>query len=81
MSRKVMTIPERVDALLKEGVENPKKWASVHGYVTPDNKGLEETTKWWADEWMRLRVHHLEETNFLFRMLDEMRRRLNEKGQ
>lgn len=71
------TIEERVDALLREGVDNPKKWAAVHGYEEPtwgtnDSHG-------WAVEYRKLREHHLEETKFLFDIIRELAIRLSNK--
>lgn len=71
MSKK-LTIKDRVDRLLKEGINNPKKWAVVHDYKEP----MGEVDSW-EDEWRRLRDHHLEETGFLFEMLEELANRLN----
>ncbi len=72
---KKLTIEERVNILLSEGVDKPKKWAAVHGYEEPvwqtnDSHG-------WAKEWRRLRDHHLEETNFLFDIIKELVKRIN----
>jgi hypothetical protein len=70
--KKKLTTKERVDRLLKEGVDNPKKWAAVHDYKEPEGP-----VSSWKSEWERLRQHHLEETFFLFEMLREMANRLN----
>jgi|SRR5579864_2486490 len=70
--KKNLTPKERVDRLLKHGIDNPKKWAGVHDYKEP--MGSVDS---WEDEWSRLRSHHLEETAFLFEMLQEMANRLN----
>lgn len=72
MKKKKLTTKERVDRLLKEGVNNPKKWAAVHDYKEPEG-----TVRSWKTEYERLRKHHLEETFFLFDMLREMSNRLN----
>lgn len=69
---KKLTTKERVDRLLKHGIDNPKKWVAVHEYKEP--MGSVDS---WEDEWRRLRDHHLEETGFLFEMLQEMANRLN----
>lgn len=66
------SIEERVDALLMVGTQQPKKWAKTHGYVEPQWEGLD-----WQAEWQRLRAHHLDETTFLFEMIDELVKRLN----
>ncbi len=75
MTKPKPSIEHRVDSLLEHGIENPKKWAAVHGYKEPE---IDAT---WTEldhhhEWVRLREHHLEETNFLFSMLDTMRNRI-----
>lgn len=69
---KKLTVKDRVDRLLKHGIDNPKKWAAVHEYEEP--LGSIDS---WEDEWRRLRNHHLDETGFLFDMLKEMAHRLN----
>lgn len=71
------TIKERVDILLREGVDKPKKWAAVHGYEEPhvDVWGSVD----WHNEWKRLREHHLEETNFLFDIIRELATRISNK--
>lgn len=61
------SIQQRVDILLKEGVDNPKKWMKVHGYQEP--MGSVDS---WEDEWQRLRLHHLDETGFLFEVIQEL---------
>lgn len=72
---KKLTIEERVDRLLTEGVDNPKKWMPIHGYEEPtwhtnDSHG-------WAKEWRRLRDHHIEETAALFDIIRELVKRIN----
>jgi len=62
-NNKKLSIEERVDRLLKEGVDNPKKWMSIHGYQEPFGEACDFD---WHDEWGRLRKHHLEETAILF---------------
>lgn len=71
-----LSIEERVDILLREGVDKPKKWAAVHGYEEPDPKKINDAGTW-HDEWYRLRSHHLEETNFLFNVIRELVKRIN----
>lgn len=72
--KKPLNIAQRVEILLREGVDNPKKWATVHGYEDPqamiDAPICGECT--WQDEWKTLRVHHLAETNFLFDVIREL---------
>lgn len=70
-----ISIEERVDHLLKEGVDNPKKWMPVHGYKEPDQSKMDFGM--WHDEWARLRTHHLEETTALFDIIRELVRRIN----
>jgi hypothetical protein len=76
--KKELTIKDRVDILMREGTENPKKWAVVHGYSEPDDMQDSYDVRWY-EEWERLRVHHLEETYFLFDVIKELRARLLEK--
>jgi hypothetical protein len=76
--KKELTIKDRVDILMREGTENPKKWATVHGYSEPDGMQDSYDVRWY-EEWERLRVHHLEETYFLFDVIKELRARLLEK--
>ena len=68
------TIEDRVDILLREGVDKPKKWAAVHGYEEPVGDACDFD---WEKEWTRLRAHHLEETNFLFDVIRELAKRIN----
>lgn len=74
---KKLTIEERVDILLREGVDKPKKWAAVHGYEEPSEDHLIYVGDFWGAEWERLRKHHLEETNFLFDIIRELVKRIN----
>jgi hypothetical protein len=70
-----LTIEERVNILLHEGVDKPKKWAAVHGYEEP-TWGTNDSNGW-AKEYRKLREHHLEETNFLFDVIRELVKRIN----
>jgi hypothetical protein len=70
---KKLSIEERVDRLLKEGIDNPKKWAAVHGYEEPVGDACDFD---WYEEWKKLRNHHLEETNFLFDVIRELTKRI-----
>lgn len=70
------TIQERVDILLREGIDKPKKWMAVHGYSEPVGDACDFD---WHIEWERLRKHHLEETNFLFDVIKELTARLSNK--
>lgn len=72
------TISERVDLLLTYGVDKPKKWTKVHGYLDPIPP-VESNDSRAKDEWQRLRDHHLEETNFLFQIIEELCSRLKNK--
>lgn len=76
MSKKQLTIAKRVDILLKEGVDNPKKWVAVHGYTEPSYYCDDCPTEW-REEWQRLRDHHIKETNFLFEVIGELVKRQN----
>jgi hypothetical protein len=71
VKKPTLSIDHRINALLEHGIENPKKWAAVHGYEQPVMMPLDA-------EWQRLRQHHLEETGFLFSMLGAMRTRMLE---
>lgn len=68
------SIEERTGVLLEVGVKEPKKWAKRHGYVEPQWEGFD-----WHVEWQRLREHHLDETNFLFEVIDELVKRCNDR--
>jgi len=78
MSKKQLTIQERVDRLLQHGVDNPKMWAAVHGYEEPEEWRVNLVDEGWRDEWERLRAHHLAETNFLFDVVRELKKRLDQ---
>jgi len=73
MKKKKLTLQERVDILIDVGIEHPKMWTKVHGYVEPNSGGGYDG---WESEWMKLRDHHLEEISFLFEIIAEMRNRL-----
>lgn len=66
------SIEDRVDVLLEVGVKEPKKWAKRHGYSEPDGDASDFD---WYVEWQRLREHHLDETSFLFEVIDELVKR------
>lgn len=70
---KPLTIEQRVDLLMREGVDHPEKWATVHGYVEPEEAVVGDDA--WQDEYWRLRKHHLEETEFLFDVIRELVKR------
>ena len=69
------TIEERVDILLREGIDRPKKWAAVHGYEEP-MPPLEDYDERSRYEWIKLRDHHLAETTFLFDIIKELIKRI-----
>lgn len=77
IEKKPLNIAQRVEILLCEGVDNPKKWATVHGYEEPSD---EEKEIWQSNEdcltlfkeWSSLREHHLTETKFLFDIIREL---------
>lgn len=73
MSKKPITIADRVDRLFIHGVDNPKMWVAVHGYEEPEQVVVGDDA--WQEEWQRLRKHHLEETNFLFDVIRELKKR------
>jgi len=70
---KPLTIERRVELLMREGVDHPEKWATVHGYVEPEEPLVGGDA--WQEEYWRLRKHHLEETEFLFDVIRELVRR------
>ncbi len=70
---KPLTIEQRVELLMREGVDHPEKWASVHGYTEPEEAIVGDDA--WQEEYWRLRKHHLEETEFLFDIIRELVRR------
>jgi hypothetical protein len=67
--KKPLTIKKRVDLLLKHGVNEPKKWATVCSYKEPDLDSFDCDYDIMRQEWQRLHAHYLEETSFLFDML------------
>jgi hypothetical protein len=71
---KKLTIEERVDRLLQEGVDNPKKWMPVHGYEEPTWQTNDSAG--WAAEYRKLREHHLAETTALFDIIRELAKRM-----
>jgi hypothetical protein len=71
---KKLSIEERVDRLLKEGVDNPKKWMPIHGYEEPTWQNND--SHGWAVEYRKLRDHHLEETKVLFEIIGELVKRI-----
>lgn len=66
---------DRVDILLRAGVEHPKKWVAVSGYTEPQGEAVDFD---WYNEWQRLRDHHLKETSFLFEVIKDLARRIHE---
>lgn len=72
MKKKKLTTKERVDLMLKHGVNHPEKWMPIHGYNAP--KG---TVRSWKKEYQRLMTHHLDETGVLFDLIGAMINRLN----
>ncbi len=71
---KSLTIEQRVDLLIREGVDHPEKWATIHGYEDPNDPVVANDPRAQV-EWQRLRIHHLEETNFLFDIIRELVKR------
>ena len=78
MSKKIpLTIEQRVDILLQEGVDNPKKWMAVHGYREPDNYDKFDQDGHFNEVCFDvLRDHHLEETKFLFDIIRALAKRV-----
>jgi len=69
---KPLTIEQRVDLLMREGVDHPERWAMVHGYE--ESEAIVGDDAWQTEYW-RLRKHHLEETEFLFDVIRELIKR------
>lgn len=65
-----LTIQQRVDLLLKEGVDKPEKWVAVKEYEGP--AWHTNTSHGWAKEWRGLFAHHQKETGFLFDVIREL---------
>lgn len=77
MPKKSLTIVERVDLLLEHGVDNPKKWMPVHGYVEPSNYDKFDQDGHFNEVcYDVLREHHLEETRVLFDIIRELSSRV-----
>ncbi len=74
--KKMLDLKERVDILIEVGTDQPQKWMSVHGYEDP--AWSTNNPAGWATEWRRLRTHHVDETTFLFQVIEELRNRLKE---
>lgn len=74
-TKKPLNIAQRVEILLREGVDNPKKWAAVHGYEEPNQ--FTTMAYDWCAEWQKLRDHHLVETKFLFDVIRELCEQVN----
>ena len=74
MSKKILTIEQRVDILLREGVDNPKKWSAVDSYVEPDEYDKHCVDEGYFNEvcFDVLRDHHFEETKFLLDVIREL---------
>lgn len=79
MSKKPLTIAERVDLLLEHGIDNPKKWMPVHGYMEPDGYDkFDRDGRFNEVCYDVLRAHHLEETAALFDIIKELVSRVKE---
>jgi len=76
-NKKELTLEERIDKLLKFGVDRPEKWSAVENYIEPDLY-----TKYAGDLFNPvcfddLLKHHQDETKFLFEVIRELVRRLD----
>ena len=78
MPKLTMTIAQRVDLLLEHGVDNPKKWMSIHGYSEPKQK-LDDDGHFDKVHYDMLREHHLDETACLFDIIRELTSRVKSK--
>ncbi len=68
------TNSQRVDIILKEGVDHPENWSRIKRYV--DIYSRKEPLSDWHHEFMMLHQHHTEEMSFLLELIVEMRERL-----
>ena len=77
--KKSLSIHDRVDILLKEGIDNPKKWIGISGYVEPSQYDMYDLNgNFYYHYYDLLKKHHLEETNHLFEIINELVSRLKE---
>lgn len=72
--KKPLNVAQRVEILLREGVDKPECWSPVHGYKEPEMSKMDFGM--WYDEHTRLLEHHLKETNFLLDVIKEMREQI-----
>lgn len=73
MRKKPLTIGDRVDILLREGVDNPQAWMPLKAY-DPDLTNCVGGDAW-SEEWARLSEHHYTETEFLLNVIRELVKR------
>ena len=74
MSKKIpLTIEQRVDILLREGVDCPQKWSAVERYFEPDEYDKHDQDGHFNDVCFNvLRDHHFQETKFLLDVIREL---------
>lgn len=66
--KKRLSISDRVDLMLKHGVDKPENWMPVRAYVEPNSND--------RDRFESLKDHHQKETKFLFDAISELVQRL-----
>ena len=75
--RKEPNVAQRVEILLREGVDKPETWATVHGYKEPSKYDLYDQDGHLNEVcFASLREHHLAETSFLLDVIREMREQI-----
>lgn len=68
------TIQQRVDLLLRVGVDQPEKWIGIQRYIEPK---IEIDIQYeWFSEYQKLQKHHIKETSILYKIIEELRNRL-----
>lgn len=72
--KKPVNVAQRVEILLKDGVDKPGKWMPLKAYKPnlADCVGGDA----WSAEWEKLSKHHDEETTFLLDVIREMREQI-----
>ncbi len=60
---------QRVEILLREGIDKPETWMGVKAYEAPTTPTSGDV---WAIEWERLHSHHLTECAFLRDVVKEL---------
>lgn len=67
--KKSLNIAQRVEILLREGIDNPETWMPLSKL---DNESSPIGEDAWAIEYKKLSTHHDVETKFLFEIIREL---------